>query len=188
MPREAFIVSPTWKMRRLQVLAPPSTRLPLLPLPFQSPLVLSVLVVNVPDVLNLGVQELDGEIDDLPGLEPNPSQSPTLNEASDQEVFPDAAEEAPDGLYFEMERMGIWHNPEDSDIALMIAAGIVRSGVRSDGEERTAAPSLVPIENEIPIPVPAPRYEWLGGFEVETVSETFVEDLGSLMDNGSSSD
>ena len=84
--------------------------------------------------------------------------------------------------------MGIWHNPEDSDIALMIAAGIVRSGVRSDGEERTAAPSLVPIENEIPIPIPAPRSEWLGGFEVEVVSDTFVEDLGSLMDNGTSSD
>ena len=105
-----------------------------------------------------------------------------------EEVFPDVAEEAPDGLYFEMERMGIWHNPEDQDMALMIAAGIVRPVVLLDGEERTAAPSLVPLENEVPIPFPAPRYEWLGGFEVEVVSDTFVENLGSIMDNGTSSD
>ena len=105
-----------------------------------------------------------------------------------EEAFPDASETAPDGLYFEMERMGIWHNPEDQDMALMIAAGIVRSLVPLDGDEGTAAPSLVPLENRIPIPVPAPRSEWLGGFKVEVVSETFVEDLGSLMDNGASSD
>ena len=73
-------------------------------------------------------------------------------------------------------------------MALMIAAGIVRSLVLLDGEEETAAPSSAPLENGTPIPIPAPRYEWLGGFEVEAVSETFIEDLGSLMDNGASSD